>query len=135
MSYSDNVDNFTVLENKNIGRNIARFRKFKEKKAFEVAEYIGIGEAAYTKYERGESKITIDFIQKVAEFLNIDPLSMMTISEGHNIENVSNSPIAIQTNSTFSATNEKQNEAILTLIDDVVEMNKRIMDFLEKSGK
>lgn len=135
MSYSDNVDNFTVLENKNIGRNIARFRKFKEKKAFEVAEYIGIGEAAYTKYERGESKITIDFIQKVAEFLNIDPLAMMTVSEGHNIENVSNSPIAIQTNSTFSATNEKQNEAILTLIDNVVEMNKRIMDFLEKSGK
>lgn len=134
MLNTDANENFTVLENKAIGRNISRFRKFRDKKAFEVAEYIGIGEAAYTKYERGESKITIDFIQKVAEFLNIDPFTIMSASEGHILENISNSPIAIQTNSTFSTTNEKQNEAILTLIDNVVEMNKRIMDLLEKSG-
>ena len=124
---------FNVLENNSIGRNIARFRKFKEKKAFEVAAYMGMGEAAYTKYERGESKITIEFIQKVSEFLNIDPLKLLTTNEGHIVENVSNSPFAI--NGTVQTTNETQNQAILTLIDNVVEMNKRIMELLEKSNK
>jgi transcriptional regulator with XRE-family HTH domain len=124
---------FNVLENNSIGRNIARFRKFKEKKAFEVAAYMGMGEAAYTKYERGESKITIEFIQKVSEFLNIDPLQLLTTNEGHIVENVSNSPFAI--NGTVQTTNETQNQAILTLIDNVVEMNKRIMELLEKSNK
>jgi len=58
---------FTVLENKTIGRNLYKFRKVNEKKASEVSDYIGITEAAYTKYERGETQITIDVIQKVAE--------------------------------------------------------------------
>ncbi|SDF95456.1 Helix-turn-helix [Pedobacter terrae] len=135
MSDTETNENFTVLENKAIGRNISRFRKFRDKKAFEVAEYVGIGEAAYTKYERGETKITIELIQKVSEFLNIDPFTLLNVSEGHVLENITNSPIAIQTNSTFSTTNEKQNDAILTLIDNVVEMNKRIMDLLEKTGR
>lgn len=121
---------FTVLENKEIGRNFARFRKFKEKKALEVAEYVGIGEAAYTKYERGESKITIEIIQKVAEFLKMDPLQLISANEGHIIENVNNSPFAI--NGTVQTTNDKQNESILKLIDNVIEMNKRVMDLLEK---
>lgn len=134
MSHAETNDHFTVLENRAIGRNIARFRKFREKKALEVAEHIGIGEAAYTKYERGESKLTVDFIQNVAEFLDIDPISLMTLSQGHNIENVTNSPFAID-GSTVTTTSEKQNDAILVLIDNVVEMNKRIMDLLEKTGR
>ncbi|MDO3641260.1 helix-turn-helix domain-containing protein [Mucilaginibacter sp. L3T2-6] len=124
---------FNVLENNAIGRNLARFRKFKEKKALEVADYIGIGEAAYTKYERGESKITVELIQKVSEYLNIDPLQLLTTNEGHVVENVSNSPFAI--NGTVQTTNDAQNQAILTLIDSVVEMNKRILELLERSRK
>ena len=132
MQDKDHNDNsFTVLENKTIGRNLARFRKFKEKKAFEIADYVGIGEAAYTKYERGESKITVDIIQKVAEFLNIDPISLIATTDGHVVENVTNSPFAI--NGTVSTTNDQQNIAILKLIDNVVEMNKRVMELLEKS--
>lgn len=123
---------FNILENNSIGRNLARFRKFKEKKAFEVAEYIGIGEAAYTKYERGESKITVELIQKVSEFLNVDPVQLLTANEGHVVENVNNSPFAI--NGTVQTTNETQNQAILTLIENVVEMNKRVMKLLEKSN-
>src|ERR1700733_5000478 len=89
----DNIENFTVLENKTIGRNLYRIRKIREVKAFDVAKYAGIGEAAYTKYERGESKITVDLIQKVAEFYKIDPLQLLTPSSGNFFENVTNSPI------------------------------------------
>lgn len=64
----DNIEGFTVLENKAIGRNFFRFRKVKDIKAKEVATYLGMQEPTYTKYERGESKITIELIQKIAEF-------------------------------------------------------------------
>src|ERR1043165_421384 len=85
---------FTVLENKTIGRNLYKFRKIKEKKASEVADYIGISEAAYTKYERGETQITVDIIQKVAECLKVDPISIIANTPGNFVENT-NSPNSI----------------------------------------
>lgn len=121
---------FTVLENKTIGRNLYKFRKIREKKAFDVADYIGISEAAYTKYERGESKITIDLVQKAAEFLEVDPLQIIASQPGHIIENVSNSPFAIQ--GTVNATNEEQTKLITKLIENVIAMNEKVMALLEK---
>jgi transcriptional regulator with XRE-family HTH domain len=63
-----------------VGRNRYLQRKKEDKKAIEVADYLGLSESAYTKYERGESKITIDIIQKVAEFYHIDPLSFLALA-------------------------------------------------------
>jgi transcriptional regulator with XRE-family HTH domain len=65
---------FTVLENKIIGHNMALYRKIRGMKAFEVAEGLGLKEASYTRYERGEGAITVDLIQKVAEILKVYPL-------------------------------------------------------------
>lgn len=125
---------FTVLENKTIGRNLARYRKFREKKALEVAGHLGMKEGTYTKYERGESKITVEVIQGVAEFLNVDPLQLLTPSSGHLVENSNspNSPIAIQENSTFQTTNEEQTKLIATLVENVIAMNEKIMKLLDK---
>ena len=126
-------DHFTVLENKTIGRNLALFRKLREKKAFEVAEYIGIGEAAYTKYERGEAKITIEIIQKVAELLMVDPLQILTSKPGSFVENVTNSSIAIQENSIFQTTNDQQTQLMMKLFESVIAMNERLISILEKN--
>lgn len=123
---------FTILENKTIGRNLSMFRKMKDKKAAQVAKYIGISESAYTKYERGESKINIDIIQKVAEFLNINPLQIVASQPGYIFENITNSPIAIQDHSTFQTTNEEQNKLITNLVKNVMAMNEKIMKLLEK---
>lgn len=128
-------EHFTVLENKNIGRNLSLFRKLRDKKAFEVAEYIGIGEAAYTKYERGESKITVEIIQKVSEFLKIDPLQIVSVSPNNFLENISNSSIAIQDNSTFQTVNEEQNKIMLKLMENVLAMNERLITLLEKDSE
>jgi transcriptional regulator with XRE-family HTH domain len=121
---------FTVLENKTIGRNLYKFRKIREKKATEIADHIGISEAAYTKYERGESKITIDIIQKVAEYLKVDPIQILTSQPGHIVENVHNSPFAIH--GTVTATDEKQTALIMKLIETQITMNERLMALLEK---
>lgn len=136
MGETNELDQFTVLENKTIGRNFARYRKFRDRKALEVASYVGLSEAAYTKYERGESKITVELIQKVSEFLKIDPLHLIAPSSGHVVEN-SNSPYSIvQLDSTnHQTTNEKQNEMMLKLMENVIAMNDKLMKLLEEKGK
>jgi transcriptional regulator with XRE-family HTH domain len=128
------MENFTVLENKTIGRNFYRLRKIREKKAYDIAKYVGIGEAAYTKYERGESKITIDLVQKVAEFYKIDPLQLLTPTAGNFFENVTNSPIFsnFHTLQTYSL---EQNQMMLKLMDSVLTLNDKIAKLMEREGK
>ena len=133
MSSNEENDHFTVLENKSIGRNLALFRKLRDKKAFEVAEYIGIGEAAYTKYERGESKITVELIQKVAEFLKVDPLQIVSVSPNNFLENIQNSSIAIQDNSTFQTYNDQQMQMMLKLMENVMSVSQKLIEFLDKN--
>lgn len=126
---------FTVLENKTIGRNLYKFRKVKEKKAQEIADYIGITEAAYTKYERGESQITIDIIQKVAEYLKVDPLGIISNTPGNFVEN-SSSPNSIVVGGNIGGDarliDEKQTELITKLIETQITMNEKILALLEK---
>jgi transcriptional regulator with XRE-family HTH domain len=123
---------FTVLENKTIGRNMATFRKLRDKKALEVADFLGIKEATYTKYERGESKITIELIQKVAEFLKVDPLQIISAQPGHYVESINGSNnIAIQTNSSYVATDAKQTEVMMKMMETMMQMNEAIRKILE----
>lgn len=129
----DNFENFTVLENKTIGRNLYRLRKIRDKKAFDVAKYVGIGEAAYTKYERGESKITIELIQKVAEFYKIDPLQLLSTAASNFVDNVTNSQVLLSSNfHTFQTFSQDQNQMMLKLIESVISMNEKITALLEK---
>jgi transcriptional regulator with XRE-family HTH domain len=125
-------DNLTVLDNKAIGRNISMYRKIRDIKAFDIANRLGMKEAAYTKYERGETQITIEFVQKVAEVLNIDPLQILTVSPNTILENISNSSIAIQDHSTFQTSNEQQAQMMLKLMESVTVLNERLVTLLEK---
>jgi len=128
---------FTVLENKTIGRNLYKFRKVKEKKASEVADYIGISEAAYTKYERGETQITVDIIQKVAECLKVDPISIIANTPGNFVENT-NSPNSIVSGNSSSIggdanyTDQKQTALITRLIEAQIALTEKVMALVEK---
>ena len=133
MKTNQEDDHFTVLENKSIGHNLSLFRKLRDKKAFEVADYVGISEAAYTKYERGESKITIDIIQKVAEFLKVDPLQIVSVSPSNFLENIQNSSIAIQDNSTFQTYNEQQMQTMLKLMENMMTISQKLIELLDKN--
>ena len=129
---------FTVLENKTIGRNLYKFRKVKEKKAAEVAEYIGITEAAYTKYERGETNITIDVIQKVAECLKVDPINIIANTPGNFIENGNNSTnanslaVAGSIGGDANLADPKQTALITKLIEAQIALTEKVMVLLEK---
>jgi len=133
-----------VLENKKIGRNLALYRKMRENKAIEVAEHLGMSEAAYTKYERGESKITVELVQKVAEFLKVDPISVLMSQPGHFIESINNSsPFnsspgnnGIGNSSSiggdFHGYNEQQAQMMMKLMENVVALSERVINMMEK---
>lgn len=122
---------FTVLENKKIGRNFYMFRKLRDRKAIEVAEFLGIKEATYTKYERGESKITVDLVQKVSEFLNVDPVQILTSQPGHIIENLTNSPFSISGDVKANYADKNQTEVMMKMMETMLQMNEAIRRILE----
>lgn len=136
MSELNEENQFTVLENKTIGRNFAKYRKFMEKKALEVAEHLSMTEANYTKYERGENKITVEIIQGVAEFLNVDPLQLISTNSGHVVEN-SNSPHSVVQfdSSNVQTKDEEQTKLITKLVENVIAMNEKIMKLLDKESE
>ena len=129
-------DNFTVLENKAIGRNLSLYRKIRGLKASDMAERLGMKESSYTRYERGESQLTVEMIQHAAETLNVDPIVLMTLSPGNFLENACNSPnsiIAIHgSNSNCTTTNEEQNKMMLKLMESVLTLNERLVSLLDK---
>ncbi|MCS3556790.1 MULTISPECIES: helix-turn-helix domain-containing protein [unclassified Sphingobacterium] len=124
---------YLELDNKKIGHKIYIQRKIAGLKAFDVAEQLDIKEAAYTKYERGETKITVDFIKKVADILKIDPLLLLSSPPDAFYSQITNSTILNASNfHNFHGNSEKQNESILLLIDNVIKLNDRMMTLLEK---
>lgn len=124
-------DNFTVLENKAIGRNISMYRKIRGMKAAEVAERLGLKEASYTRYERGESSITVDLIQQVAEILKVDPLMMMSVSPNNFIENCSHFAM----NDYHNHSNEQQTQLMIKLMENIVSLNDRLITLFDNKTK
>jgi len=129
-------DNFTVLENKAIGRNLSLYRKIRGLKASDMADRLGMKESSYTRYERGESQLTVEMIQQAAETLKVDPIVLMTVSPGNFLENACHSPNAIiaihGNNSNCTTTNEEQTKMMLKLMESVLTLNERLVALLEK---
>ena len=129
-------NSFTVLENKTIGRNLSLYRKIRGIKAADMAERLGLKESSYTRYERGETALTIDFVQKASEVLKIDPLTMLSISPGSYLENGSNSPNSCIANQNgyynYQGVTEDQTKMILKLMENVTTMSERVLAMLEK---
>jgi len=75
-----------LLDNQSIGLNMMAFRKLRSLKAMELAFHLGISEATYTKYERGETKITVELINRYADYVQVDPIHILTIKPGQLIE-------------------------------------------------
>ena len=122
------------LENVVVGHNIAKYRKLKEIKAHDIAEQLGMKEATYTKYERGETAITIDFIQKVAAILEANPLHLITASPNNFLESINHSSFTFNGDSTYQTTNEQQTAIMLKLMENIIAVNERMVVLLERKG-
>lgn len=125
-------DQFNPLENSTIGRNISMYRKIRNLKASDVAEQIGLKEATYTKYERGETQITIDLLNRVGEVLKIDPLTLLTTPPGTYFDNVSNNTNSVIVGSNNNIADAKQTELIIELIKTVTATSERVTTMCER---
>jgi transcriptional regulator with XRE-family HTH domain len=127
------------LDNKIIGRNLSKFRRLQDIKAADLADRIGMKEAAYTKYERGETAITLEFVQKVADALKVDPITILSASPDNFIESITNNTPTngsqignenmLEVKGDFNAVDKpllegllKQNDTIIKLIEKVIEL-------------
>jgi transcriptional regulator with XRE-family HTH domain len=136
------------LTNKQVGRNLQKFRMMRDMKASEIAEKIGMKEAAYSKYERGETKMTIDLVQKVATALKVDPIAILSAAPDNFIETISNSNnsnspgIGIGNENDienkfdiagdYNTIDKQQQEHILELIKNQNELTKMLIELLGK---
>jgi transcriptional regulator with XRE-family HTH domain len=127
-------NNFTLMENSAIGHNISLYRKMRGVKAAELAEKLGLKEAAYTRYERGEGAITIKMVRQIAEILKVDPLHLIALPPGSLTESGNNSPsaiVALQANN-CQTINDKQLQLTLKLIESVTALNEKLIDMISK---
>lgn len=128
-----------ILENKAIGNNISMYRKIRGLKASDIAERLGISESSYTRYERGETSITIDLIQQIAEVLNIDPVTLLSVHPSNFIDNTNSPNSVVNLNSSnsmnsseWNTANEEQTKMMLKLMESVMALNERLISLLEK---
>jgi transcriptional regulator with XRE-family HTH domain len=119
---------FTPFDNKLVGRNVAKLRRHREIKAADMAGRLGISETAYTKYERGETTITLEFLNKVAEQFDVNPNEFLNATPQNIIENIHDSQVyGLQsTGTTINVTNQKE------IIDTILEQNKKLTELMEK---
>ena len=122
---------FIVLENKTIGRNLYVFRKLRDRKALEVAGFLGMKEAAYTKYERGESKITVELIQKISEFLSVDPLHLISAQPNYVIEHLINSPASNNSGNNHTIIHDQQTQVMMEMLETMRRMSEAIRKILD----
>ena len=72
-----------------VGRNIAHFRAMCNKKAQDVADALGMKVATYSKYERGETHLTLEFVSEVAKVLRVNSLRLLTSDPDNFYESIS----------------------------------------------
>lgn len=71
-----------------VSQNITTIRKRKNIKASEIAKRIQMSESNYTKYERGEVNITLEFLNQVAETLEVRVIDLLVSSPDNIFENI-----------------------------------------------
>jgi len=102
-------------------------------KAFEVAEGLGLKEASYTRYERGEVAITVPLIQKVAVILKVDPLTLIAVPPGMLIKNGNNSPNSANGYFYYQDTDREVLQSVLQLMENMKSISQKLIELLDKN--
>lgn len=117
------------MDNRTVGQNIVNLRKLREIKAYEMAKRLNMKESTYTRYERGETAITIEFINKVAIVPGIEPLQILTASSKTIFATFSHS----SQSDSITGSNIKQHGEMAAIIEGIVALNQKLILILEKN--
>lgn len=110
---------FEELNTNVIGKTISKLRKHREVKAAEIASHLKMAEQAYTKYERGETSVTLHFLNKVSQFFDVNPIHFLVNGPETIVENIHN-----QTGSV------PERELVLALQKQIAEKDRQIEQHL-----
>lgn len=105
-----------------VGQCISKLQKHRNIKAAEVAKYLKITEQAYTKYERGQTAISLTLLGKVGQFFNVNPLHFLQYSPENVVEKIYNSTVPINNN----AIHNNHEELIVILKQQIAEKDKQL---------
>ena len=128
-----------TLESKAIGKNISMYRKIRGLKAADIAETLAISESSYTRYERGETSISIELIQQISEVLQVNPYMLLSVNPSIFIEigqsNGNNSPMGIHGYYNHQTTNDQQMQAMTKILENMASLTERLITLLEERKK
>lgn len=106
-----------------------------------MAHMLDLSQVAYTKLEKGQTKLTLERLYKIAEILEVEVGNLLDI-ESNNQLNQTNKDYStgyLQQIENFHQENKDQNEKIVTLYearlkdkDLLIEELKRVIDILKK---
>lgn len=71
----------------NIGHKIRKVREFKGLSQEYMAQKLNISQRAYSKMERGETKIDFERIEDVSKILEVDPMDLHSFDESYIFNN------------------------------------------------
>ncbi len=126
------VDKIRIMEYK-VGDTIKKIRIAKGVEREDVANHIGLSVSAYGKIERGETKIDIDRLRDIADYLKVPLSEFVRDNPSYNIKNGDYSPLALGENNTNHFTiNEKLLESISLLMLELPALLKNQNALIEK---
>ncbi|SPX87816.1 putative transcriptional regulator [Mycobacteroides abscessus] len=64
-----------------VGRNLRRYRKERDLSQEAFADYVGVHRTYMGSVERGERNLTLQSLERMADFLKIDPRELLTEPE------------------------------------------------------
>lgn len=111
-----------------IGDKIRKVRELKGLRQEEVAERLHITQAAYSKIERGETKVDLERLQQIAELFQVDLVSLLSFDDS-NIFNVENNEGSAGIVYNFGSENVIQHyEKIIAEKNRIIETLQALLD-------
>jgi transcriptional regulator with XRE-family HTH domain len=110
-----------------IGQKIKKLRELRNFTQQHMAEELGLSQSAYSKLEMGESEITYNKLERVAEVLGMKPEELITFNESM-VFNVMHN----QTGQGFVINNNQLSEAEKTLYLQQIELLKDEVNYLKR---
>jgi len=115
-----------------VGQNIAIIRKRRNIKASDIAQRLQMSESNYTKYERGEINITLEFLNQIAENFNVKVIDLLISNPDNIFENIHNS--YDQHKLTFQTTNAEVLSMLKNQLNIKDEQIKRLLNIIGSSA-
>lgn len=115
----------------NIGENIRKIRKEKDKKQQEIYDAIGVNQSTYSKIENNKYKMDIDTLKSIAKVLDVDIIKLIgedkiEINHTNNDSSSGGSGVIV--------TNAYSDNLIKSLLEQI-ELQKEIIINLKKENK